>query len=387
MKKIFLYSIALLLVTHLVAQPIPTQSIKDSSIGWMKIYGFKGVKQGAKVDNKVYSANQLSLCDSFANWIQASYIPMGGLGHVKKAVSDKLGLYNQYTAGKPQSFGAYSKTYTELRYNSAGKMEPYTNTHIWWGIYANGVPGDWPVRDICTSSEYYFTIPTAETQESDEKIKKQLDISAYPGIKPYTSFWVKNMGFGGGKEVVILCKDNKLPFIKISREEYLQLLEKAIPVFYEAGKKRISEAEQGVQQRIAVSVKQLDEKIEGYKNCIKKNREKYADRMNEPAMTSNTPGLSDLGNGKDLFNGQDLTDAEPNTALYPIYKIDPQMAIHCKEDKPQWIIISWSYYVYDPIEQHQQDAILQHFNFGYVYNFFFNPEKVKGQPYKPVYVH
>jgi hypothetical protein len=384
MKKIFVYSITLFIANNLLAQQIPMPSIKDSLLGWMKVYHFKGSKQSTRVDDKLYSANQLSLCDSFANWIQASYIPKGGLGDVKKAVSDKLGLYNQYTAGKPQSFGAYSKTYTELKYNSAGKMEPYTNTHTWWGIYANGVPGDWPVRDICTPSQYYFTIPTAATQEYDEEIKKQLDISAYPCIKTYISFWVKNMGFGGGKEVVILCKDNKLPFIKISMAEYLQLLENAIPVFYEAEKKRISEAEQGVQQRMAVSVKHLDEKIAGYKNCINKNREKYSGRMNEPAMTRPSPGLSDLGNGKDLFNGQDLTDPEPNAPLYPIYKIDPGMAARCKEDKPQWVIISWSYYVHDVTEQQQHDAILNHFNFEYVYNFFFNPEKVKGQMYKPV---
>ena len=39
-----------------------------------------------KVDAKLYSANQISICDSLANWIQASYMPKGGLGDVKKAV-------------------------------------------------------------------------------------------------------------------------------------------------------------------------------------------------------------------------------------------------------------------------------------------------------------
>ena len=42
------------------AQSIPPESIEDSVIGWMKVYNFKGVKVGMKVDDKVYSANQIS---------------------------------------------------------------------------------------------------------------------------------------------------------------------------------------------------------------------------------------------------------------------------------------------------------------------------------------
>lgn len=208
-----------------------------------------------KVDSKVYSANQISICDSFANWIQASYLPKGGLGDVKKTVSEKLGLYNQHTVAKPQSYGAYTKTYTELKYNSSRKMEPLTNSHVWWGVFANAVPGDHPVRDICTPAQYYFTMPTAETEVDDEKIKKLLDLSKNNNIKLYISFGVKNAGFGGVTEHVLLSKDNKSPFIKISKGEYLQALETAIPVFYDKEQKRISEAEQGNQQRMKFSLK------------------------------------------------------------------------------------------------------------------------------------
>jgi hypothetical protein len=53
-------------------------------IGWKKIYNFKGEKEGLKVDDKFYSAAQISIADSLANWVQASYFPKGGLGDVKK---------------------------------------------------------------------------------------------------------------------------------------------------------------------------------------------------------------------------------------------------------------------------------------------------------------
>ena len=384
MKKILLLSAFFSSTLSSFAQPIPRQSIEDSAIGWMKVYNFKGVSSGTKIDNKVYSANQISICDSFANWMQASYIPKGGLGDVKKSVTEKLGLYNQHTAGKPQSYGAYSKTYFELKYNSSRKMEPFTNSHIWWDISANKIPGDWPVRDICTPTQYYFTMPTAETEVDDEKIKKLLDVSKNNNIKPYISFWVQSLGVGGGRENVLLSKDNKFPFIKITKGEYLQALENAIPNYYAEEKKRITEAEQGNQQRMIFPLKSLDEKIEGFNTGLKKNREKYKNRLGEPATTNAQPGLFDLANGRDVFSSQYLSDPESNSVRYPVYKVDPVMAELCKKDKPQWILISWMYYAYDPTEKQQHEAIINNFNFEYVYNFFFDPEKIKGQQYKPL---
>jgi hypothetical protein len=369
---------------NVFAQPISRQSIEDSVIGWMKVYHFKGVKESKKVDDKLYSAAQLSLCDSFANWMQASYLPKGALGDVKKAVSEKLGLYNQHTAGRPQSYGAYSKSYFELKYNSSHKLEPQTNSNVYWGVFANQVPGNWAIRDICTPTQYYFTMPTSETEEDDENIKKILDLTPNANIKPYITFWVKNMGFGGGSENVLLCKDNKSPFVKITRGEYLQALETAIPVFYEKEKKLISQAEQGDKQRIIIPLKQLDEKIDRFTEGLKKNREKYKDRLGEYAMTNVQPFLSDLDFGGDAFNGQKLTDPESASVGYPVYKIDPAMAELCKRDKPQWILISWQYYVVDPTEKQQHEANINNFNFSYIYNFFFDPEKVKGQVYRPL---
>ena len=385
MKIIFFSLFVFVFLVTSFAQPITHRSIEDSVIGWMKVYNHKGAKAPMKVDAKNYSIAQLSICDSFANWIQASYLPKGGLGDVKKSVAEKLGLYNQHTAGKPQSYGAYSKTYSELKYNSSRKMEPFTNSHAWWDVSANGIPGNWPVLHICNTTQYYFTMPTAETEVDDEKIKKLLDVSNTVNIKPYISFWVKNMGFGGGVEHVLLCKDNKSPFIKITKGEFLQALETAIPVFYEQEKKRIYEAEQGNQQRLVFPMKQLDEKIERFTAGLKKNKEKYKNRLSELAIiNSSQPSLNDLDNGMDVFSSQYLTDPESNSAGYHVYKVDPVMAELCKKDKPQWILVSWEFYPIDPTQKQQHEAIINNFNFDYVYNFFFDPEKVKGQPYKPL---
>ena len=84
MKKISLFNFLFAAVSNSIAQQIPRQSIEDSVIGWMKVYNFKGVKAGMKSDDKVYSANQISNCDSFLNWMQASYVPKGALGMMLK---------------------------------------------------------------------------------------------------------------------------------------------------------------------------------------------------------------------------------------------------------------------------------------------------------------
>jgi hypothetical protein len=385
MKTILLPSLLFVSLLHAMAQPIPRQSIQDDVIGWMKVYHFKGTKESKKVDDKVYSAAQLSICDTLANWIQASYMPKGALGDVKKGVSAKLGLYNQHIAGQPQSYGAYSNTYTDLKYNSSKKIEPYTSNNLYWGVMANQIPGDWPIRDICTPNQYYFTMPSFEASEiGAEKAKELYGLGKIENLKPYITLWVKNTGFGGGNEVVLLCKDNKSPFVKITKGEYLQELEKALPRYYESEKKKISEREQGDEQRINVAVKQFDVVIERYREGLKKNKEKYKDRLSELATTGAQPRLVDLDAGRDIFSGGYLTDPEVTSGRQSVYKVDPAMAELCKKDKPQWILISWNYSPNDPIDKHQHESIINNFNFDYVYNFFFNPEKVKGQPYKPL---
>lgn len=384
MKKIILICLILVSVKFGIAQTIPRASVEDKVIGWIKIYNFQDTKEPLKVDDKLYSVAQLSIAASFGNWIQASYTPKGGLGDIRKSVSDKLGLYNRHTAGKPQSYGAFSKTYMQLKYDSSGKIVPLTDDNIRWGISANGVPGDWGVRDICTPTQYYFTLPTAETENYDEKEKKLLDLTKQVNIKPYISFWVKNLGMGRGVHHVLLSKDNKFPFVKLTKGEYLQALEAALPRYYEAEKKRIYEAEQGDQKRIAVWINPLDEKLERFRAGLIKNREKYKDRLGEVALVSPQSYLNDLDNGRDVFINGYLTDPESTTGRLPVYKIDPVMAELTKKDKPQWILVSWDYWITDSLERQQHEAIINNFNFEYAYNFFFNPEKVKGQPYKPL---
>ena len=158
--KAYLFLIALLTAvsSRSSAQQIELQSIQDSVIGWMKVYRFTGVRSATAIDAKRYSPAQLSIMDSLANWIQASYTPRGALGDVIRAVSPKLGLYNKDDAALPQTYGAYAKTYTELKRDANGELVPFTDSHLTWSIRANAVFGE-PLLMLNTPAQYYFLLP------------------------------------------------------------------------------------------------------------------------------------------------------------------------------------------------------------------------------------
>ncbi len=382
-KLIFLLACYIYTVA-IFAQEIPRRDLEDSTIGWIKVYNFKGFKEPMKMDHRNYSVAQLSIIDSFANWMQASYLPKGGLGDIKKIVSEKLGPYNWYTSGLPQHYGAYAVTYYFLKYNSKGKLTPATSHSVTWSMIANGTPTSWVIRDISTATQCYFTLPSFEAAHSSEETRKTYDLSKVTNLAPYINFWVRDIETGGGNNYVLLSKDNRFPFIKLTKGEYLKLLETFIPVAYEREKKEIIKGEQGDLKRAANLLKYLDEKYEKRKAGLEKNKEKYKRRLDELALMQAQPTLHDLDGGKDVFSNHYLTDTESTAGRIPVYKVDPAMAELCKKDKPQWILVGWWWAPNDVTEKNLHESIIYNFNFSYLYNFFFDPEKIKGQTYKPL---
>ena len=373
-KNILLFICSLTLSGQIInAQITQQQSIEDSVFGWIKVYHLKGAKESKKIDNRVFSVAQLSICDSLVNWMQASYLPKGGIGDIKKNVFPKASEYASYNAAWPQGYGVTAYTW-DVTYNSQGKAEKIQESETPWDISANAVPG-WPVRDLCTATKYYFTMPSFEGMDEE---KQAQDLSKVENLKPYITFWVKNIEAGNGTEHVLLCKNNKSPFIKITKGEYLQLLEAAIPRVYQEEKKKIYEQNKDNQKNIDYFMRSLDEKNNKRMICLKNNKEKYKNRLLETAETFAAQPDIMLENYQDIFDGNGGMSFK-----YPIYTIDPDMFELCKEDKPQWILSSWYWTPNNPKQKYMHESIINNFNFDYVYNFFFAPEKVKGQPYKP----
>ena len=61
-----------------------------------------------------------------------------------------------------------------------------------------------------------------------------------------------------------------------------------------------------------------------------------------------------------------------------------EMLSDLEKKPPQWIVVSWTGQLNEPVVKHLHDAVLTQFNFEYIYNRYFDPEKVKGLPYTPL---
>ena len=82
---------------------------------------------------------------------------------------------------------------------------------------------------------------------------------------------------------------------------------------------------------------------------------------------------------------EDMFDKNKNHTSFPILKVKKSARELCKTDQPQWLVIRWSFGMENQAYfMHFHESILNNFNFEYAYNYFFDPEKVKGQSYKPL---
>ena len=119
----------LLVSTITFSQITERQTIADSSFGWMKIHNYKGYKTSRTLGSRVFSATQLSICDSFCELDAGQlYSLKGCIGDVRKVIMPEIGLYNKHQQFAPQGYGATS--YTWSLYMKDGKPTPIQETEI-----------------------------------------------------------------------------------------------------------------------------------------------------------------------------------------------------------------------------------------------------------------
>lgn len=368
-------------------QIIPRQSIADTVLGWTRIHTVPGARKPLQVDDKLYSPAQLSFGDAFATWMQASYIPRGGLGEIRVFVSEKLNQYSADDAGKPQAYGAAAKTYTELKYDAAKKMVPATGSSLRWGITANGLEFGEPLQVLNTAADYYFLLPlfretVSPTAVDDEsKIRRRYDLSAHPALTRYITYFNFQLYSSryASSSNVLMFKDNKVPFVKISRAEYLDKLAAAIERSYVKEKDKETKSWPEGKTRVT-ALANVEDRYRRRQNVLQSTRTKYQGRLQEPAEVSSLQPSVIIESNTDVFG-----DAKVSGPLYSIYKVDPEIAALTKSAGPQWIVVTWDGNIdTDPVAKRLHDAILNNFDFGYLYDFVFDSEKVKGRPYKPL---
>ena len=359
------------------AQRIPPQSLEDQVLGWIRIYDDKPATAPITVDTRVYSPAQLSIARLFANWMQASYLPKGALGDVLQIRNARLSPYNQNTAAQPNAYGALAKLYTELKYDANKKIVPMTSDAFLWGIEANGFYGD-SVGAISTPEHYYFTLPTFAQQGFGTDLDQAADVSRHPVLGQFPTRFVRN-SVSGNQRVVVLTKNHQHPFVTVTKGEYLQAMETAVARLYDSEKQKIARENVGNQKSIDYFMGYLNTNHEKRLAVLRSNREKYKARLQETAeIWTQDPGLL-LENYPDVFEGNGGTPKR-----LQIYTFDPRVTELCKTDAPQWIVIYWTAHLNDPVSLSLHQAMLNNVDFQYIYDYFFDPGKVKGQPYKPL---
>ena len=109
------------------------------------------------------------------------------------------------------------------------------------------------------------------------------------------------------------------------------------------------------------------------------NRERYKGRLQEVATVTNIQPNIVIENDPDVFLG-----SGGSRIHIPVYKVDPALAELAKTGAPQWIVVGWSSELNQPTNKRLHDAIVNNFDFEFLYDYFFAPEKVKGRSYAPL---
>jgi hypothetical protein len=386
MKKISLLFLLIILSLGSFSQSA-NQIIADSSFGWMKVYHFKGAKATRVLGDRTFSIAQLSECDSFANWIQASYIPKGTIGDVRKVIMPAIGLYNKHQLFSPQGWGATSYTWSLEMKN--GKPTPIQETEIPWGITANEVPGI-AMEKLCTNGDYYFYMD--EQNPFDAGIPKEtIDKYNIKTLPQFSNFYTAHSTASrydrnaGIVDAVLLCKNNQLPFIKVSIGDLLDKAGKLIEDEHEKKVKDIKEKNKGNQKSIDYFTNYENENYKKALVTYNKHKEKYKNRSNEWAAIHSNFDYIDFTNGYDIFTRMQMNEGPSSLKLFPVYKFAPGIVEQSKQDKPLWIRVTWSWELVDERTRHMHESIINNFNFQWLYDFFYDPEKVKGKTYQPLH--
>ena len=360
------------------------ESISDINIGWMKIYNHTTQPKGKQLGDRTYSANQIGYSQKFVEWMQQSYLPKGCLGDAGyyqnyiptfSGTNSRLGnAINIHKHALPHLYGAFSKMYMFLKKDAERKFVPQNNLADDWRIEANGLESiSKPVSFISSTEEYYFILPDfsgkSKGYNADDKAASDLkDFTNHKNIAGYKHFYIPHVGY-----VVIMTKDKELPFEKITIGEFFAQAEKQFPVW--------QNIEPLSAENLATAQKNLARLKEKYKN-------KWND-IAELQLSGTQITLQSFVNAtedySDMFDNKDLYGKEGLHTTFPILKVKKTTWALCKTDQPQWLVIKWTMSMPNqPYNIYLHESILNNFNFEYVYNFFFDPEKVKGQSYKPL---
>ncbi len=382
MKKIF-FACFLLLSATVSAQTKTTKLVSADGYGWMYDYQYES---GPKTMNGfTFSARQLDICHSLVKWMKASYTPQNFLGDTRRY--SNVGLKNMDGKMLPIiSYGATAYTWSvEMK---DGKPAPIQETESPWGITVNENFGG-GLGKINVGDDYYFILPENDLfdKSTPKEILDKYDIKRLPQFKNYYPAYNtvnRYLREPGMLSTLLLCKDNHLPIVKVSYEELLQKAKQMIDREHQKKLKEIPEQNKDNQKRIDIFIDYEKTNYQKALATFSKHMEKYKNRMSEPAQIAKGFDYIDFVNGFDIFTGSRIDEGSSHLKTFAVYKFEPGVLEQTKQGIPLWIRVSWNWSLNSDKTKPMHESIINNFDFQYLYDYVFNPDKVKGKPYKPL---
>jgi hypothetical protein len=256
-----------------------------------------------------------------------------------------------------------------LKKDEKGKFVLQNSLTDKWNIEANGLNSiSNPISFISSAGAHYFILPDFKNNDkgynpNDKAASNLSGFDNHKNIAAYQHFFSPT--FEEKSYIVILAKNNELPFDKVTIGEFFTEAEKQFPVW---------------QKIDPVPAEQF---IAAQKN-LARLKQKYKTKWNDIAkLEIDKAPLNLLSFVYATDNNIDFFDNDASSRTFPITKVNKKAKELCKTDQPQWVVIKWDYGMQNSRYYiHLHESILNNFNFDYVYNFFFAPEKVRGQLYK-----
>lgn len=338
-RYIFISLLFIAGTTGLHAQRTGDQDIQDSVIGWWSNTKYDHLPAQTTPAGKQKEA----ILNDMIRWMKTSYTPVGGLGTWSRYIG-KMGYGVNFLVWNV----SHDKRWTE----ADGRFRPIPEENTKFNMQVNQLFGAWGIDFLNTGSEYYFTVQPDGYADNDQQWNARK--GADPRIHPNCYKFVTVMNSWC---VVYLVPGNKLPWIPVTRGELLD------------------KAEAGLEKALADRDKEV---IEGYRKNIQQLRAQGS--LNQPAVTRNWQ------NNVYTFSPNMFQVDANNRAMnqaYPVYKLDAATMAKLGDVTPQWVSIAFPFErTEDGNQLHEMfTALSQNLNYDYIYDYFFNPEKVKGKAY------
>ncbi len=362
--------------TVLLAQATREQRIEDSLIGWQKILTSADKPKLFEARGRTFSIKQQENMHKIIEWMQKSYTPVAGIGTYKTRLYASENEFNPHQYGV--DFRVWNVSYSSEYLDAKGHFKPVSEEYNRFDVSVNMIPGSYPISFINTPDQYLFSWPedgfvTGDDLHEDDKIDLRINPNVYKFITRINE-----------KQTVFLAPGNKLPIVPVTIGEYLKLAEKAFDGELEKEKERINNLWEDQKTRDKVLLIYMENTDARYRNTVKQLREKYADILKDQAILRDMqPKAHDFYGDVDPFKIDET--AKKLKHYYPVFKLEPGVIEKCFTNQPQWIALSFPYKTKEDGNQEYEmyQSVTENFNYEYAWNYFFDPEKVKGNPYKP----